>query len=283
MGLFSVTSNEKRQISIDSHYLDTGAQLDASLSTQLDPGESLKIRRKIDRHVLPLMCILYCIQFMDKATLASSSILGILKATHLTANQYNWLGTIFYLGYLAFQFPQNLALQRFPVGKWMSLNIFIWGVALCSHAACKSFAGLFAVRLILGICEGSITAGFMIVSSMFYTRREYTARVGYCSNGWNWSNYHRYCQLWLLAHTYHKLEPWQWYEQVQHITKALTSFRLMIITGTLTLITALSFFFLFPDSPTNAWFLTEGERAKSIRRIKKTKRELRTSTSKKNR
>jgi MFS transporter, ACS family, allantoate permease len=60
-----------------------------------------------------------------------------------------------------------------------SLNIFIWGVALCSHAACKNFAGLFAVRLILGICEGSITAGFMIVSSMFYTRREYTARVGY--------------------------------------------------------------------------------------------------------
>ena len=64
-----------------------------------------------------------------------------------------------------------------------SLNIFIWAVALCSHAACESFAGLLAVRLVLGICEGAITAGFMIVSSMFYTRREYTARVGY------WCNY----------------------------------------------------------------------------------------------
>jgi len=60
-----------------------------------------------------------------------------------------------------------------------SLNIFIWGVALCCHAACKNFAGLFVVRLILGICEGSITAGFLIVSSMFYTRSEQTARVGY--------------------------------------------------------------------------------------------------------
>ncbi|KAH9991572.1 hypothetical protein BJV77DRAFT_523783 [Russula vinacea] len=140
----SETSDEKRvQVCVDSQQLDTGAHLDASLHTQLlDPVESSRIRRKIDRHVLPLMCILYCIQFMDKATLASSSILGILKATHLTANQYNWLGTIFYLGYLAFQFPQNLALQRFPVGKWMSLNIFIWAVALCSHAACKNFAGL---------------------------------------------------------------------------------------------------------------------------------------------
>jgi ACS family allantoate permease-like MFS transporter len=60
-----------------------------------------------------------------------------------------------------------------------SLNIFVWAIALCSHAACKNFAGLFVVRLILGMCEGSITAGFMIVSSMFYTRREHTVRVGY--------------------------------------------------------------------------------------------------------
>jgi len=60
-----------------------------------------------------------------------------------------------------------------------SLNIFIWSIALCSHAACKSFAGLLTVRFILGMCEGSITAGFMIVSSMFYTRREHTTRVGY--------------------------------------------------------------------------------------------------------
>lgn len=44
----------------------------------------------------------------------------------------------------------------------MSINIFIWGVALCSHSACKNFAGLFVVRLILGACEGSITAGFLV-------------------------------------------------------------------------------------------------------------------------
>lgn len=61
----------------------------------------------------------------------------------------------------------------------ISFNIFVWAVALCSHAACKNFAGLFVVRLILGMCEGSITAGFMIVSSMFYTRNEQTLRVGY--------------------------------------------------------------------------------------------------------
>jgi len=255
MGSFGEKSDEKlTHVSIDTDQVDTGAQLLAGVSLPLDPEESLRIRRKIDKHIMPLMCILYLIQFMDKTTLGSSAILGIQKTTHLTTNQYNWLGTIFYLSYLVFEFPQNLALQRFPVGKWMSLNIFVWATALCCHAACKNFAGLFAVRFILGMCEGSITTGFMIVSSMFYTRREHTARVGY------WFLMNGTAQIIsgfisfgsLHIHT-GGLESWQW---------------LMIITGALTLITAILFFFLFPDSPTSAWFLTIDEKAKAVQRIK---------------
>ena len=116
--------------------------------------------------------------------------------------QFNWLSTVFYLFFLGFEWPQNLALQYLPVGKWMrcvspppspracpspspsahvrdSFNIFIWSVALLCHAAAKNFGEFFACRAFLGICEGAITPGFMIVTSMFYTRQEQTQRVGY--------------------------------------------------------------------------------------------------------
>ena len=63
-----------------------------------------------------------------------------------------------------------------------SINIFVWGVAMACHAACTNFGGLLACRFVLGICEGSVTPGFMVVTSMFYTRKEQTLRVGYwCS------------------------------------------------------------------------------------------------------
>ncbi|KAI0053755.1 MFS general substrate transporter [Auriscalpium vulgare] len=256
MGSLSEKSSQDEKhdhgVSVDVDVVDTGAHLVAGTNVVLDEAEGLRIRRKIDKHILPLMCS--TIQFMDKTTLGSSAILGIRQATHLTTNQYNWLGTIFYLSYLLFEYPQNLALQRFPVGRWMSINIFIWGVALCCHAACTNFAGLFVVRLILGMCEGSITAGFMIVSSMFYTRNEQTLRVGY------WFLMNGTAQIIsgflsfgaLHIHT-PKFEPWQW---------------LMVITGFLTLLTSVAFFFYFPDSPTNAWFLTHDERAKAVQRIK---------------
>ncbi|KAH9993093.1 MFS general substrate transporter [Russula vinacea] len=252
MALFSDTSDEKHLISIDSQQLDTGAHMDACFHTQLDPDESLRIRRKIDRHVLPLMYILYCIQFMDKVTLGNASILGILKATHLTANEYNWNDLLSRISRLPV--PAEFGTAEVSRRKMDEFEHIHLGYCFMQSCGLQSFTGLLTVRLILGICEGSITAGFMIVSSMFYTRREYTARVGY------WYLMDGIGQViagfigfgTLHIHTT-RLEPWQW---------------LMIITGILTLITALLFSFLFPDSPTNAWFLTEDERAKAVRRIK---------------
>ena len=45
MGSFSETNDEKRgHVSVDSQQVDTGAQLDASLQTTLDPKEALRIR-----------------------------------------------------------------------------------------------------------------------------------------------------------------------------------------------------------------------------------------------
>ena len=89
-----------------------------------------------------------------------------------------WLASGLNTRWIIFQYPQNLAIQRYPVGKWMryvslyrlrlrrhlsetsenSINIFVWAVALLAHAACKSFGALLAVRLIMGICEGEYFA-----------------------------------------------------------------------------------------------------------------------------
>ncbi|KAJ3808560.1 major facilitator superfamily domain-containing protein [Lentinula lateritia] len=224
---------------------------------ELDPQVAKKLLRKIDLHIMPLMCLLFLFQrmtFADKTTLGQSAVLGIEATAHINQNQFNWLSSVFYLAYLAFEYPQNFALQRFPVGKWMSVNIFVWAVVLLSHAACHSFGGLFAVRFILGICEGAITPGFMIVTSMFYTRQEQNKRVGY------WFLMNGFAVIFLgfvsfgLLHTKtHHFAPWQW---------------LMIITGLITLVTSVCFWFWFPDSPTTAWFLTVEERALAVRRIR---------------
>ncbi|TFK54719.1 MFS general substrate transporter [Heliocybe sulcata] len=250
----SERSEKHAAMAVDVGEADVAAQLTAGKDVTLDPQQALRLRRKIDLHLMPLMCILYLMQFADKTTLGQSAVLGIIPGAHLNQNQFNWLGTIFYLSYLVFEWPQNLALQRFPVGKWMSINIFIWAIALLSHAACTSFGGLFACRFIMGMAEGAITPGFMIVTSMFYTRKEQTQRTGY----WFLMNGVAVIILGFIAfgvlHTKtHNFMPWQW---------------LMIITGVITLVVAVLFWFFFPDSPATARFLSAEERVLAIERIK---------------
>ncbi|KAF9520827.1 hypothetical protein BS47DRAFT_1370309 [Hydnum rufescens UP504] len=243
------------KVVVDSSLVDDAAVFISSDDELLDPAAAAKVRAKIDKHLLPLMLALYWldVQFIDKTTLGNSANLGIKHTAHLNAN-HNWLGTVFYLSYLVFEYPQNLALQRFPVGKWMACNIFIWAIALASHAACHSFGALFAVRFILGMCEGSITAGFLIVTSMFWTHKEQSVRVGY------WFLMNGTAQIvaglvtFGLVHIKHSpLAPWQWY---------------LLITGILTLCIAVLFWFFFPDNPQTAWFLTPEERTIAIKRIR---------------
>ncbi|KAG6902417.1 hypothetical protein C0995_000343 [Termitomyces sp. Mi166 len=183
--------NEKRDhVAVSTKVVDTAAEL-SSGDVEIDPAEALRVRKKIDYHILPLMCIGSPMETAGRWAFTPK----LREATHLTVNH---------------------------------INITTWAIALCAHAACKNFAGLFVVRLILGMCEGSITAGFLIIITGFISFGTLHIKTG-------------------------KFEPWQW---------------LMIITGIITLITATAFWFLFPDSPTNAWFLTKEERVIAIQRIK---------------
>ncbi|GAW05484.1 MFS general substrate transporter [Lentinula edodes] len=195
----------------------------------LDPAEASRIRKKIDcKHIfsyvlMPLMCTLYFIQYLDKSTLGSSSILGILTATHLDANEYNWKAEHCVLS----------ELPRFRISsKSSSPEIPCWKMAEFEH-----------IHLVRSSS-----------SSMFYTRNEQMLRVGY----WYLMNGTAqiatgFISFGVLHIQTSGFQPWQW---------------LMIITGILSFITAAAFWFLFPDSPTTAWFLTPEERVTAIQRVK---------------
>nr|KIR44537.1 membrane transporter [Cryptococcus bacillisporus CA1280] len=246
-------------ISDDAHHVqlqdvDEAAAFVAGWEGEITEEMNARIRRKCDWHLLPLMMTLYFVQFTDKTTLGSSAILGIKTDTHLSQAQYNWLGTIFYLSYLIFEWPQAVALQKFPPGKWMACNILVWAVCLCCHAACKNFGGLFVCRFFLGVCEGSITAGFLILTSMFYTQEEATQRVGY------WFLMNGTAQIFngvASFGVYHVnpdiIAPWKVY---------------MLITGLLTLAVGLCFWFFIPNNPMTAYFLTKEERIIAIERLR---------------
>ncbi|KAI9733943.1 MAG: hypothetical protein M1834_002598 [Cirrosporium novae-zelandiae] len=218
------------------------------------PEEASHIRNKCIRWILPFICVGYHVMYVDKQTLGSSAILGIMEDAHLNSNQYNWLSSIFYFGYLLSEYPQNWALQRFPVGKWLAINLLVWGGFTLLHIPCHNFAGLFVVRFFLGTAEACIVPAFLLTLSMFFTYHEQAVlmpcmwAIGNASP--ITSGLLSYGVLWINTGGFN---PWKWF---------------MVITGGITILLGISIWLFFPDSPLNAKFLTPEERGQAILRIK---------------
>lgn len=83
---------------------------------------------------------------------------------------------MFYFGYFAWSWPSSYLIVRLPLGKYLSVAVFLWGGILMCHAACTSFGGLMAARFFLGVGEASIAPGFALITGMFYKREEQPAR-----------------------------------------------------------------------------------------------------------
>ncbi|KIP01428.1 hypothetical protein PHLGIDRAFT_80589, partial [Phlebiopsis gigantea 11061_1 CR5-6] len=56
------------------------------------------------------------------------------------------LSTIFYLSYLVFEYPQNLALQHFPVGEWMRCVARLLACHACTDTCLASTSSSGALR-----------------------------------------------------------------------------------------------------------------------------------------
>lgn len=151
----------------------------------VDPAEQKKVIRKVDWFIIPMIGVNYVFFYIDKTTLSYAALYGIREDLNLTGSQYSWLSSIFYFGFLTWAFPTNFLMQKFPLGKYLGINIIIWGVFLMLQAACNSFATLAVMRFLSGMAEACSDPAFMLITQMWYTRRQQPLRIGlwYLGNG----------------------------------------------------------------------------------------------------
>jgi sugar phosphate permease len=120
-----------------------------------------RVIRKIDFRVLVIMFVTYNLNFMDKTILSSAAVFGLTDDNHLKGTQYSWVGSIFYFGYLLFEYPTTILIQRLPIGKYLSGMTLLWGIIVAVTAACTSFGGLATCRFFLGVAVCLITFFYM--------------------------------------------------------------------------------------------------------------------------
>ena len=214
----------------------------------IDEETRRRLVRKIDLHIMPIMCIVYGLNYLDKTTLSYASVMGLETDLNLTKSNYQWLGSIFYIGYLGFEYPTNRLLQRLPLAKYSAFNIILWGLTLSCTAATKNFAGIASVRLIMGILEAAVTPGFVLFTSQWYTKEEQGLRTGI------WFSFNGF------AYVLGGLVAYGVAQGTFGRSVALAGWKIIfLVWGLVTMVAGIIFLLLMPDSPLKARFLGPSE------------------------
>ncbi|KAI8675741.1 MFS domain-containing protein [Fusarium keratoplasticum] len=157
----------------------------AGAPVEIDDATNKELFWTVNRRILACMLGTYFCQSLDKGTLGFSSVMNIQEDANLHGQQFSWLGTILYMGVLVGEYPTNLLLQKLPVAKYLAVNVFCWGCVIACSAAAKNFASLMVVRFLLGVFESCVQPSFIIMTSMWYTKREQSilTSLWYCMTG----------------------------------------------------------------------------------------------------
>ncbi|KAJ6083337.1 hypothetical protein N7467_007472 [Penicillium canescens] len=223
----------------------------AELSTAPDGAEQAtnavakRVLRKIDRRLIPLLFTTYMFNFMDKVILSSAAVFGLRDDTGLVGQQYSWVSSVFYFGYLGWVYPTTLLIARLPAAKYLTANTLFWGAVVALTAACTNFGGLITVRFLLGVAEATITPAFMFITSTWYTRDEIPTRTGLWFAGNSVGGILSSLLAYGLGHVKDNVGPWRW---------------MFIVLGVLTFLWGFALWALLPDSISKAKFLSEEER-----------------------
>ncbi|KAJ6035617.1 Major facilitator superfamily domain general substrate transporter [Penicillium canescens] len=205
---------------------------------------------KIDLVVMPLIVIAMTLAFLDKNGLAYAAVYGLKTDTHLVGQQYSWLGSIFYFGYLAMEFPNLWLITKFPTGKYMGCCLMAWGACLCLLAACHNFAGLAVVRLFLGAFEAALLPCLLLMNSKWYRRSEQPLRTAFWYN--TFAGVFGGILSYAIGHIKGDLPTWKY---------------IFIIYGTVTILVGILVMFALPDGPSTAWFLSGEEKKIALLRV----------------
>jgi MFS transporter, ACS family, allantoate permease len=225
-----------------------------ALAILADPVATKRLLRKIDFTIIPCMFGVYFLQFLDKTTISYTAIMGMRDDTHLHGQDYSNVAMMFYVGFLAAEFPTQYLAQRISrLGKYLGTNVMIWGVVLSTMAASNSYAVLMVQRTLLGIFEACVAPILVLIIAMWYKKSEQGRRVSYFYVVNSLTQIVGGAVAYGASFTHGKFASWRIF---------------FLVIGLLTIMIGFAVFCFLPDSPVKAKRFTEAEKIAALLRVK---------------
>lgn len=113
---------------------------------------------KIDFRVIPFLCILYLLAFLDRVNIGNARSFGLATDLKLKNVEYNTALTMFFVPYIVCEIPSNILLKKLSPRVWLSGCMFFFGLVCICQGLVTSYGGLLTTRFFLGVFEVCVSA-----------------------------------------------------------------------------------------------------------------------------
>ena len=124
---------------------------------------------KATRRLVPFMSLLFLLSFIDRANV-SFAALHMNKQLGFTPTVYAWGVGFFFFGYVLFEVPSNMILEKIGARRWIAPIVVGWGLASMALAWTTDATSFFALRFLLGLAEAGILPGLLLYMTYWFPK-----------------------------------------------------------------------------------------------------------------
>jgi MFS transporter, ACS family, tartrate transporter len=203
------------------------------------------ILRRAAWRLVPFILAMYIAAFLNRVNVGFAA-LTMNQDLGFSPEVYGWGTGVFFLGYLVFEVPSNLIMEKVGARIWMARIMITWALVSMAFAFVQGPVMFASLRFLLGLAEAGFYPGILLYFTYWFPAATRARILAIFCMGIPVSNIlGSPLSGWLLGVEGHGFKGWQW---------------MYLLEGIPTL--ALGFFALWclPDNPRKAGFLTEREK-----------------------
>lgn len=129
-----------------------------------------RLRNKLLLRLVAPLTFLIFLSSLDRVNV-SFAALQMNQALGLSPERYGFGVSLFFVGYLLFQFPHTALLRRIGARRWIFAAVLSWGLVATCAAFVQGASDFFALRVLLGVAEAGFAPGVVYIMSQWMPLR----------------------------------------------------------------------------------------------------------------
>jgi ACS family tartrate transporter-like MFS transporter len=130
-------------------------------------SEEARVIAKAVVRLVPFIAVLYFVAFLDRVNVGYAALTMNLDIG-LSATAYGAGAGIFFLGYVLFEIPSNLIMERVGARIWIARIMMTWGAISTCSALVTGPKSFYLVRFLLGVAEAGFFPGMILYLTTWF-------------------------------------------------------------------------------------------------------------------